>query len=95
MMAEQEIPQALEPRSAKRASQSARCPVVVVSNEVGQGITPDNAMARAFVTYQGRPQPRPSPSWRKRCIFVTAGLRTATQRLAYERLVLDQARANP
>ena len=31
----------------------APCPVIVVSNEVGQGITPDNAMARAFVKHQG------------------------------------------
>ncbi len=29
-------------------------PVVIVSNEVGMGIVPDNAMARAFRTAQGR-----------------------------------------
>ncbi len=29
-------------------------PVIVVSNEVGQGIVPDNAMARAFREAQGR-----------------------------------------
>lgn len=29
-------------------------PIVVVSNEVGQGIVPDNAMARAFREAQGR-----------------------------------------
>jgi adenosylcobinamide kinase/adenosylcobinamide-phosphate guanylyltransferase len=29
-------------------------PVVLVSNEVGQGITPDNAMARRFIDHAGR-----------------------------------------
>jgi adenosylcobinamide kinase/adenosylcobinamide-phosphate guanylyltransferase len=29
-------------------------PVVMVSNEVGQGVVPDNAMARAFVDHAGR-----------------------------------------
>jgi adenosylcobinamide kinase / adenosylcobinamide-phosphate guanylyltransferase len=29
-------------------------PLILVSNEVGQGIVPDNAMARAFVDHAGR-----------------------------------------
>ena len=33
--------------------QRAPCPVIIVSNEVGQGITPDNAMARTFMKHQG------------------------------------------
>ena len=33
---------------------ACKAPVVVVSNEVGQGIVPDNAMSRAFREAQGR-----------------------------------------
>ncbi|WP_108482843.1 bifunctional adenosylcobinamide kinase/adenosylcobinamide-phosphate guanylyltransferase [Oceaniglobus ichthyenteri] len=36
------------------ALQNAPCPVVVVSNEVGQGIVPDNQLARQFRAAQGR-----------------------------------------
>lgn len=32
----------------------AKAPVIVVTNEVGQGIVPDNAMARSFREAQGR-----------------------------------------
>ncbi|MEO0380971.1 MAG: bifunctional adenosylcobinamide kinase/adenosylcobinamide-phosphate guanylyltransferase, partial [Pseudomonadota bacterium] len=37
-------------------SSLARCraPVIVVSNEVGQGIVPENALARRFREAQGR-----------------------------------------
>nr|WP_093424330.1 bifunctional adenosylcobinamide kinase/adenosylcobinamide-phosphate guanylyltransferase [Tranquillimonas alkanivorans] len=36
------------------AIDSVRCPLVVVSNEVGAGVVPDNALARRFRTAQGR-----------------------------------------
>ena len=51
IIAEQDISQAS--KSLCVALTQATCPIVVVSNEVGQGITPDNAMARAFVKHQG------------------------------------------
>jgi adenosylcobinamide kinase/adenosylcobinamide-phosphate guanylyltransferase len=43
-------------RSAALMAALAACasPVVVVSNEVGWGIVPDNALARAFRDHQGR-----------------------------------------
>ena len=35
-------------RDLARAARAAPCPVVIVSNEVGQGIVPDNKLARDF-----------------------------------------------
>jgi adenosylcobinamide kinase/adenosylcobinamide-phosphate guanylyltransferase len=48
-------------------------PVVMVSNEVGQGIVPANAMARAFVDHAGRLHQRlaQAAGWVR---FVAAGL---------------------
>lgn len=36
------------------ALSAARCPVILVSNEVGMGIVPDNALARQFRDMAGR-----------------------------------------
>ncbi|WP_366140561.1 bifunctional adenosylcobinamide kinase/adenosylcobinamide-phosphate guanylyltransferase [uncultured Tateyamaria sp.] len=52
MLGEHDLPQA----QARFLDALATCkaPVVVVSNEVGQGIVPDNTLARAFREAQGR-----------------------------------------
>ena len=51
-MAEDPFEPALEMMLAALAA--ATGPVVVVSNELGQGIVPDNKLARAFRETQGR-----------------------------------------
>jgi adenosylcobinamide kinase/adenosylcobinamide-phosphate guanylyltransferase len=48
-------------------------PVVLVSNEVGQGIVPDNALARAFRDHAGRLHQAVAAA-ATRVVFVTAGL---------------------
>lgn len=45
---------AAEEAALLAALQAAPCPVVVVTNEVGLSIVPDNALARAFRDAQGR-----------------------------------------
>lgn len=48
-------------------------PVTIVSNEVGQGIVPENAMARRFRTIQGRFNQQMAAACGT-VVFVTAGL---------------------
>jgi adenosylcobinamide kinase/adenosylcobinamide-phosphate guanylyltransferase len=48
-------------------------PVVFVSNEVGQGIVPDNALARAFRDHAGRLHQAVAAA-AEQVVFVTAGL---------------------
>lgn len=48
-------------------------PLYLVSNEVGQGIVPDNAMARAFRDHAGRLNQKVAGA-AQRVIFVTAGI---------------------
>ncbi|MEM6306902.1 MAG: bifunctional adenosylcobinamide kinase/adenosylcobinamide-phosphate guanylyltransferase [Pseudomonadota bacterium] len=48
-------------------------PIIIVSNEVGQGITPDNKMAREFVNIQGRTNQRMAQIC-DGVVFVTAGI---------------------
>ena len=52
LMAQQALDDAPEVFMTELAA--AKCPVIVVSNEVGQGIVPENAMARQFREAQGR-----------------------------------------
>ena len=55
------------------ALRAAAGPVVLVSNEVGFGIVPDNALARAFRDHQGRLNQRVA-SLSDRVTLVAAGL---------------------
>ncbi len=48
-------------------------PIVFVSNEVGQGIVPDNAAARAFIDHAGRLHQNLAEV-AQRVVFMTAGL---------------------
>lgn len=52
---------------------AAPCPVVIVSNEVGQGIVPENALARRFRDAQGRLNQHLAAQGR-RVVLVVAGL---------------------
>ncbi|MBA4040474.1 MAG: bifunctional adenosylcobinamide kinase/adenosylcobinamide-phosphate guanylyltransferase [Sphingobium sp.] len=53
--------------------QPRRHPLYIVSNEVGQGIVPDNATARSFRDHAGRLNQRVAGVAQK-VIFVTAGI---------------------
>lgn len=55
------------------ALSACQAPVVVVSNEVGQGIVPDNALARRFREEQGRLNIQLA-AFADTVVFVTAGL---------------------
>lgn len=52
LLADHDIPAAQS--SLLNALATCAAPVVIVSNEVGQGIVPDNAMSRSFREAQGR-----------------------------------------
>jgi adenosylcobinamide kinase / adenosylcobinamide-phosphate guanylyltransferase len=58
---------------------SAKARLVLVSNEVGQGIVPDNALARAFRDKQGRANQRLAAAVDE-VVLVTAGLPMALKK---------------
>jgi adenosylcobinamide kinase/adenosylcobinamide-phosphate guanylyltransferase len=55
------------------AARAARAPIVFVSNEVGLGIVPDNALARAFRDHAGRLNQAVAAT-ASRVVFMIAGL---------------------
>ena len=57
LMARRAATSGRRPAQLVRGAARARAPVVFVSNEVGLGIVPDNALARAFRDQAGRAQP--------------------------------------
>ncbi len=71
MMAERDIDAAGSQLEAALGQASG--PVVMVSNEVGLGIVPDNAMARAFRDHAGRINQRIAAASQS-VFFVAAGL---------------------
>ena len=69
---EKDIAVAIDDLAAALYTQRS-APLYLVSNEVGQGIVPDNAMARAFRDHAGRLNQRVA-SVADEVLFVTAGL---------------------
>jgi adenosylcobinamide kinase/adenosylcobinamide-phosphate guanylyltransferase len=71
MLAERAIPDATDKLIAELSKRIAPC--VIVSNEVGLGIVPDNALARAFRDEAGRLNQKIAAA-ADRVVFVAAGL---------------------
>jgi adenosyl cobinamide kinase/adenosyl cobinamide phosphate guanylyltransferase len=71
MLAERDI--AAEILRLEQVVALRRAPIVLVSNEVGSGIVPDNALARRFRDLQGRLNQRIAAS-ADRVVLIVAGL---------------------
>lgn len=71
MMAEADV--AREADALVSYLKEAAVPIVLVSNEVGQGVIPDNKMARAFVDLSGLVHQRVADAC-NHVYFVTAGI---------------------
>ncbi|WP_342358938.1 bifunctional adenosylcobinamide kinase/adenosylcobinamide-phosphate guanylyltransferase [Terrarubrum flagellatum] len=71
MLAERDVEAEIE--ALRTCTERLRGPAIVVSNEVGLGIVPDNALARRFRDWQGRLNQMIAAE-ADRVIFVAAGL---------------------
>jgi len=71
VLAENDTKDAID--ALKVALAKSPAPVVLVSNEVGQGVIPDNALARKFVDCAGRMN-QVLASTADRVVFLTAGI---------------------
>ena len=71
MLAEADIEDAIE--ALLVALGKSPIPVVLVSNEVGQGVIPDNALARRFVDCAGRMN-QVVANTSNRVVLMTAGI---------------------
>jgi adenosylcobinamide kinase/adenosylcobinamide-phosphate guanylyltransferase len=71
MLAGKDVP--AETAELTAAAQTAQAPVVFVANEVGLGIVPDNALARAFRDHAGRLNQEVAKI-ASRVVFMAAGL---------------------
>ena len=71
MLAGRNIPNETDALIAALSKRAAPC--IMVSNEVGLGIVPDNALARAFRDEAGRLNQRIAAA-AERVLFVAAGL---------------------
>ena len=72
---------AKETEALLRAARQASCPVVFVTNEVGLGIVPDNAMSRAFRDYAGWVNQQVAAQ-AQQVFLVVSGLAVDVRRLA-------------
>ena len=73
MMADRDVEVAASDLVDALSATTGQGPVILVSNEVGLGIVPDNAMARAFRDHAGRLHQRLA-AIAEEVVFVAAGL---------------------
>jgi adenosylcobinamide kinase/adenosylcobinamide-phosphate guanylyltransferase len=71
MLAEKDVAEEIE--KLLTSARSAKAPIVFVSNEVGLGVVPDNALARAFRDHAGRLH-QDLAKIANRVVFMVAGL---------------------
>src|SRR5579884_938530 len=87
MLEERDIPRAVAELEA--ALDAREAPTVLVANEVGLGIVPDNALARRFRDEAGRLNQRMAAR-ADRVVFVVAGFPLAVKDLGEQRMTVIQ-----